>query len=168
MPPCDLFSKPWFAASAACFSDFFGLNCLTPALPIFLRAWASTVLTREDAINWARTWTGAILTFQSCAKIPGHLLWGVLSGKYGGRTILLLVMTLNVITFAASAIFAINGLPLASVAFLLVIRLLAGFFAPIVPGFVYLFERQEPGPELVASVGKIGGGILLGLTLGAV
>ena len=105
---------------------------------------------------------------QSFAKIPGHLLWGVQSGKFGGRVVLFFVMVLNAITFAASAVFAISGLPLNAIVGLLGVRLLAGFCAPIVPGFVFLFERQEPGPALVASVGKIGGGILTGLTLGGV
>ena len=105
---------------------------------------------------------------QSFAKIPGHLLWGVQSSKFGGRAVLSFVMVLNAITFAASALFAISGLPLNAIVGLLGVRLLAGFCAPIVPGFVFLFERQEPGPALVASVGKIGGGILTGLTLGGV
>ena len=44
---------------------------------------------------------------------------------------------------------------------------LAGFFAPIVPAFVFLFDRQAPSAELVAAIGKLGGMILAGLTLGS-
>lgn len=75
-------------------------------------------------------------------------------------------MVCNAIAFGASALFAIHGMPLDVVVGLLAVRLLAGLAAPIVPSLVFLFERQEPGPALVASVGKIGGGILTGLTLG--
>ena len=163
-----LFDRPWLAPTLACFSDFFGLNCTVPTLPIFLLAWGSTRLaTREDAVVWARFWTGCILTTQSVAKIPGHLLWGIQSGRVGGKPVLQLVLVLNALAFAASAIFAAHGLPSRAVIGLLVVRLFAGVSAPIVPAFVFLFERQEPGPALVASVGKIGGGILSGLTLGA-
>jgi MFS family permease len=162
-----LFQKPWLAASSACFADFFGLNSLTPTLPIFLLAWATVVLGPGNAAAaWSRTWTGAILTTQSFAKIAGHLIWGTASARLGARTVLLLVMVCNAIAFGASALFAIHGMPLDVVVGLLAVRLLAGLAAPIVPSLVFLFERQEPGPALVASVGKIGGGILTGLTLG--
>ena len=75
-------------------------------------------------------------------------------------------MLLNVTFFAVTALFSIDGIPLGAVAALLAVRLLAGFAVPTVPAFVFLFDRQEPGPALVASIGKFGGFILSGLTLG--
>ena len=161
-----IFAKPWLAPAGVCFADFFGLNSTVPTLPIFLLAWGSTLLAREEAVEWARTWTGLILTTQSLAKIPGHLLWGIQCSKFGSRPIVTLVTFMNGIAFAATAVFAIGGLPLGAVAGLLAVRLCAGFCAPVVPGFCFLFDRQAPGPQLVASIGKIGGGILSGLTLG--
>ena len=161
------FNKPFLAPGCAVFADFFGLACMVPTLPIFLVAWASSQgLVGDDGVVWARRWVGLILTAQSFAKMPGHLFWGVQSAKLGSRAAMAIVMSLNAIMFAASAFFAVSGLPLDAVAALLAVRLLAGFFVPTVPAFCFLFDRQEPGPALVASIGKFGGFILSGLTLG--
>lgn len=166
--PCaSPFTSTWLAPGAVCFADFFGLNCTVPTLPVFLLAWASTTLTESEATDWSRTWSGLILSAQALAKMPGHLVWGRVSAKLGSRPTVTVVMVLNAVAFAASALFAIGGLPLGAVAGLLVVRLLAGFFAPIVPAFVFLFDRQAPSPQLVAAIGKLGGMILAGLTLGS-
>ena len=161
------FRRPYLAPGCAVFADFFGLASIVPTLPVFLLAWASSQgVVGDEGAQWARRWVGAILTAQSFAKMPGHLFWGVQSAKLGSRKALTVVMLLNVTFFAVTALFSIDGIPLGAVAALLAVRLLAGFAVPTVPAFVFLFDRQEPGPALVASIGKFGGFILSGLTLG--
>ena len=73
------------------FSDYLGLAVMLPTLPHYI----ASIVPDNSAIS-PEIWTGAILSAQFIAVIPGNLLWGHLTDRVGGRRTLQLTMATDV------------------------------------------------------------------------
>ena len=115
-----------------------GLATLAPSLPFFLE---------ERGLSDSNT--GVIVSVQFAAVILGHALWGPLCDRFGSRTTLMVTIGGDALFFGLTAIAD-------SMSTLLVVRALAGFSTPVVPCYVYVFDRCPPA-DVPKAIGRMMG-----------
>lgn len=135
--------------------DYIGLGSIAPALPFHLNATATRTLTADGLA----TWVGAINTAQYATVVAACLFWGRVSDRHGAKPALAITMAGDAIFFSLTA-FAEHPV------LLLVVRLGAGFFSPLVPALAYIFE-QVPPQEFVTAMTVYSMAVLLGLSIGS-
>eukprot|EP00277_Geminigera_cryophila_P000424 CAMPEP_0179414062 /NCGR_PEP_ID=MMETSP0799-20121207/5449_1 /TAXON_ID=46947 /ORGANISM="Geminigera cryophila, Strain CCMP2564" /LENGTH=496 /DNA_ID=CAMNT_0021186611 /DNA_START=85 /DNA_END=1575 /DNA_ORIENTATION=- len=123
------------------FADYFGLSVLQPTLPFFIEE----IDPNTDKLE---LWTGAILSAQFIAVIPGNLFWGYLTDRLGSRLTLQITIAGDALCFLGTA-FCKDALSL------LFVRACAGFFSPLVPALANIFEIV-PAKDAVAAMGRFG------------
>ena len=132
------------------FADFFGLAMLQPTLPFYLA---------DISAGNIEIWTGAILSVQFIAVIPGNLVWGYLTDRLGSRRCLQITMLGDTMCFFATAFCA-------HPAALLGVRACAGFCSPLVPALAYVFEHV-PAKDAVKTMGQYGVCVMAAYLVGA-
>lgn len=140
-------------AAFCSFADFFGLSALVPLIPFHL-------LAEGDGCSEAAvaSWAGAINSLQYVGVVLGCIFWGVVSDRFGAMRALRITMVGDVIFFAASG--AVTGAET-----LCLVRVLAGFFSPLVPAAAYIFAVTD-AKDAVRATGLNAMGIAVGYALG--
>lgn len=131
---------------AAILVDFIGLGMIAPILPAIV----------------SRQAVGFILTAQYGAVVVGQIAVGALADRVGRRLVIVGVMSLDAVFFAASG-FTTNATSL------IVLRLLAGFAAPVALGISYVAAVSQHLPPARAqfNFALVGVSFNLGSLIGA-
>lgn len=138
-------------AALCSFADFFGLSAVVPLIPFHLSGDGAEL---EAAVQWS----GAINSIQYVGVVLGCIFWGYTSDRIGAMRTLRITIVGDVIFFAATTAVT-KPQPL------LVVRVLAGFFSPLVPAAAYIFEVTD-AEEAVKATGANAFAIALGYGLG--
>ena len=141
------FSLEVIPGLAGMFSDFFGLAIIAPLLPEELKR-----------LNRGSQWVGYIVTGQYAAVVVGSFLMGAFADHFGEVVALSTCMVFDAVLFMSSG-FA------STAAILLMIRCLAGLFAPQGLAIAWISSVSTP-QTLPARMGAIAGCIHLGILAG--
>ena len=132
--------------------DLYGLSTIVPLIPFHLAATSSM---SDDEID---SWSGAINSSQQVGQLFGCIALGYACDKFGALNTLRVTMMGDVVAFAATG-FA-ESPPL-----LLAVRLVAGFFSPLVPAVASIFEVIAP-EDTVTAMGYNGLAVVTGFAAG--
>lgn len=103
------------------FTDYYGLSAMVPMMPFHLQDAAG--LDNEAATMYF----GIINSSQYAGVVVGCIFWGFASDRLGPMRSVQMTMIGDVVTFALTGITVQPG-------YLIVVRIAAGFFSPLVPG----------------------------------
>ena len=131
---------------AAILVDFIGLGMISPILPGIVDS----------------SGVGVILSAQYIAVVFGQVVIAALAEKFGRRRAIVAVMYVDAITFAATGFFT-------DVTALIVLRLIAGFAAPVVLGISYVasVSRDASPSRAQFNFAMVGISFNLGSLIGA-
>ena len=139
-------------AAFCSFADFFGLSALVPLIPFHLQDSSSS---DDDAVA---SWAGAINSVQYVGVVFGCIFWGIVSDRFGAMRALQITMIGDVVFFAVSG-------AVTEPQSLMYVRVLAGFFSPLVPAAAYVFEVTD-AKDAVRATGINAMAIAMGYAFG--
>lgn len=143
-----LFRSPLFLMALTICIDFTGFGLVIPLLPF----WAEHLGANSLSV-------GLLLTVYALAQFVCTPVLGSLSDRYGRRTIILLSLGIEVVSFAFTAL--ANSLPL-----LLLARLIGGIGASNIGSAQAVVSDVTPPEKRAAGMGVIGAAIGLGFVVG--
>ena len=139
-------------ALACTLADQYGLGIVQPLLQFQLRDEAG--LSEDDVTRWV----GLIVMSQYVGVLFGCLVMGYVCDKLGPMRALQMNIVGDIVFFAATGFFDTpEGL--------LIIRLFAGFFSPLVPGVAHIFATTLPA-QTVQAMSFQGLSVVIGMGSG--
>jgi len=132
--------------------DLYGLSTMVPLIPFHL---GDTSNMRDDEIE---SWSGAINSAQQLGVVFGCIVLGYACDRFGALNALRVTMVGDAIFFALTGFTTSPQL-------LIVVRLVAGFFSPLVPAVASIFEVIA-AEDTVTAMGYNGLAVVVGFASG--